>query len=136
MLSESLMILISAIFVLFIIIILRIVLYVARKKDRLICTLTESQFSIENLKFEKTLELNLNELKSITYILESYIFDNPYSSSSIVASLNRLIIVKSNNEKINLLFITNNYKEMNGIKEKVKKIQLTHPFVKYKIGYI
>jgi hypothetical protein len=115
---------------------LRIVLYITRKKDRLICTLTERQFSIENLKFEKTLELNLNELKSITYILESYIFDNPFSSSSIVASLNRLVVVKSNNEKINLLFITNNNNEMNGIKEKVKNIQLIYPFVKYKIGYI
>lgn len=116
--------------------IFNVILNRIRKKEKLICTLTETQFILENLKFEKTLELNLNEIKSVTYIIESFQFNLPYRSSSLVASLNRIVIIKTNKKKINLLFLTRSYEDMNSLKNKIKKIGLTQSNVKYEIRYI
>jgi len=135
MLTEFLMIAIPIFFVFLVIVFLHITLNRVRKKERITCKLTEKQFIRENLDYETILELNLDELKSVTFILDSYIFDVPYSSPSLVANLNRIIIVKPNNEKLNLLFLTNSYNEMYTLKEKIKKTELIHPNVKYKIGY-
>ncbi len=125
---------VSLIFIM--IIILNIVLNKINKKERLFCTLTETQFILENLEFNKKNEFDLSDLKSITYILESNIIDVPSRSPNLVGNLNRIIIIKSNNEKINLLFLINGYHKMNDLKVKINQINHVNPNVNYKIGYI
>jgi len=134
--SEILILLIPIVLVFLLVIILHIFLYRSRKKERVICTLSDNQFTIESLEFVKTLDLNLSEIKNITFFLESYLIDIPSRSPDLIPGFNRLVIVKSNNEKINLQFVINSFNEMKELKVKIKRINLIHPNVDYKIVYI
>ena len=136
MVTKFLMIVIPVSLIFIMIVILNVLLNKIKKKERFFCTLTETQFILENLELKKSFGFDLTELKSITYILESNIIDVPSRSPNLVANLNRLVIIKSNNEKINLLFLINGYDEMNVLKVKINQIHRMHPNVNYKIGYI